>query len=131
MADVGHDDKFFQFSTVEDLRNELTADKKGKSLARRRATLKRIIANATMGNDMQELFPEVVECMDIAAIDVKKMVCAYCTSRRPLHYQLRKLEQGSAPVMHQGLLTRLHRSQPASTRFGTAVHVVSAEPPGF
>ncbi|WFC94572.1 hypothetical protein MBRA1_001205 [Malassezia brasiliensis] len=77
MADVGHDDKFFQYSTVEDLRNELTADKKGKSLARKRATLKRIIANATMGNDMQDLFPEVIECMDIAAIDVKKMVYLY------------------------------------------------------
>lgn len=129
MADVGHDDKFFQYSTVEDLRNELTADKKGKSLSRRRATLKRIIANATMGNDMQELFPEVIECMDIAAIDVKKMVCTYLRSRRPLHYQLWKLEQGPAAAVHQALLARLQRSQPAGPRFGAALHVVSAEPP--
>lgn len=84
MAEVGRDDKFFQYSTAEELRNELVADRKGKGVSRKRAALKRIIANATMGNDMHSLFAEVVECLEIDALDVKKMVCT-CPTHTDLY----------------------------------------------
>lgn len=89
MAELGRDDKFFQCSGVEELRNDLHADRKGKNTSKKKATLKRIIANATMGNDMHALFPDVVECMDIPAIDIKKMVCTY-----PSHADLYLINYG-------------------------------------
>lgn len=75
MAEVRHEDRYFQHASVEELRIELSDDRKGKSLPRKRAALKTIIANATMGRDMRALFPEVIDCMDIPALDVKRMVC--------------------------------------------------------
>jgi hypothetical protein len=39
--------------------------------------LKKIVANMTMGNDMSPLFSDVVACMGIPALDVKKMVYLY------------------------------------------------------
>jgi vesicle coat complex subunit len=39
--------------------------------------LKKIVANMTMGNDMSPLFPDVVSCMQISDLEIKKMVYLY------------------------------------------------------
>lgn len=75
MAESGKDAKFFQRGKVQELRVELQADKKDKGWVRKKTVLKKIIANATMGNDMSALFPDVVMCMNIQVLEIKKMVC--------------------------------------------------------
>ncbi|KAJ9474800.1 AP-2 complex subunit beta [Pseudozyma hubeiensis] len=77
MADSGKDAKFFQRGKVDELRTELNADKKDKGWVRKKAVLKKIIANATMGNDMSALFTDVVQCMNIQVLEIKKMVYLY------------------------------------------------------
>ncbi len=77
MADSGKDAKFFQRSKVDELRTELNADKKDKGWVRKKTVLKKIIANATMGNDMSALFPDVVQCINIQVLEIKKMVYLY------------------------------------------------------
>ncbi|WFD41640.1 hypothetical protein MPSI1_000271 [Malassezia psittaci] len=86
MAEVGHEDRCFQHASVEELRTEMSDDRKGKSLPRKRAALKTIIANATMGRDMRSLFPEVIDCMDIPALDVKRMVSIRALALRSMSY---------------------------------------------
>ncbi|WFC97560.1 hypothetical protein MYAM1_000274 [Malassezia yamatoensis] len=86
MAEVRHEDRYFQHASVEELRIELSDDRKGKSLPRKRAALKTIIANATMGRDMRALFPEVIDCMDIPALDVKRMVSTRALALRSMSY---------------------------------------------
>lgn len=71
------DAKLFQRHKAADLRMDLISDKKDKGWVRKKATLKKIIANATMGNDMSSLFNEVVDCMNIQVLEIKKMVCEY------------------------------------------------------
>lgn len=71
------DAKLFQRQRVSDLRADLISEKKDKGWVRKKTTLKKIIANATMGNDMSDLFNEVVDCMSIQVLEIKKMVCEY------------------------------------------------------
>lgn len=40
----------------------------------RRNILKKIVANISMGNDMAPLFPDVINCLSIPQLEVKKMV---------------------------------------------------------
>ncbi|SNX86199.1 probable beta-adaptin [Melanopsichium pennsylvanicum] len=77
MAESGKDAKLFQRSKVDELRTELSADKKDKGWVRKKTVLKKIIANATMGNDMSALFPDVVQCLNIQVLEIKKMVYLY------------------------------------------------------
>ena len=46
-------------------------------MGRRKAVLKRIVANMTMGQDMSALFPDIIECMVIPALEIKKMCFLY------------------------------------------------------
>ena len=39
--------------------------------------MKKIVANMTMGNDMSPLFPDVISCMQVPVLEVKKMVYLY------------------------------------------------------
>ena len=39
--------------------------------------MKKIVANMTMGNDMSPLFPDVLSCMHVPVLEVKKMVYLY------------------------------------------------------
>jgi hypothetical protein len=56
------------------LRAELQSDKKDKNFTRKKIALKKIVANMTMSNnDMAALFPDVIQCMMIPALEVKKM----------------------------------------------------------
>ncbi|EPQ31190.1 uncharacterized protein PFL1_01378 [Pseudozyma flocculosa PF-1] len=77
MAEVGKDAKYFQRGKLQELRADLSTDKKDKGWVRKKTTLKKIIANATMGNDMSGLFMDVVACMNIQVLEIKKMVYLY------------------------------------------------------
>ena len=60
---------------VAELRQELNfGGKKDKNHAAKKIALKKIVANMTMSNnDMVALFPDVVACMDIQSLEIKKM----------------------------------------------------------
>jgi AP-2 complex subunit beta-1 len=52
-------------------------DKKDPKHTKKRNVLKRIVANMTMGNDMSPLFPDVIGCMGISDLEIKKMIYLY------------------------------------------------------
>lgn len=61
---------------VAELRAELQSvgGKKDKNHSAKKIALKRIVANMTMSNnDMVALFPDVVACMHIPSLEIKKM----------------------------------------------------------
>lgn len=63
---------------VAELRLELNSGgKKDKNHAAKKIALKKIVANMTMSNnDMVGLFPDIVNCMNIPSLEIKKMcVC--------------------------------------------------------
>jgi AP-2 complex subunit beta-1 len=71
---------------VAELRAELnTGGKKDKNHAVKKIALKRIVANMTMSNnDMIALFPDVVNCMQIPSLEIKKMSAAGCRCQHTL-----------------------------------------------
>jgi hypothetical protein len=62
---------------VQALKQDLAYDKRDPKRARKKDTLKRIIANMTIGNDMSGLFSEVVDCIQSPLLEIKKMVYLY------------------------------------------------------
>ena len=60
---------------VAELRAELNSGgKKDKNHAAKKIALKKIVANMTMSNnDMVALFPDVVQSMQLASLEIKKM----------------------------------------------------------
>ena len=66
--------QYFQ-GKVAELRLELNSGgKKDKNHFAKKIALKKIVANMTMSNnDMVALFPDVVGCMQIASLEIKKM----------------------------------------------------------
>jgi len=60
---------------VAELRQELNSGgKKDKNFAAKKTALKKIVANMTMSNnDMIGLFPDVIACMTIPSLEIKKM----------------------------------------------------------
>jgi AP-2 complex subunit beta-1 len=60
---------------VAELRLELNnAPKKDKNHTAKKITLKKIVANMTMSNnDMVGLFPDIITCMQIPSLEIKKM----------------------------------------------------------
>lgn len=60
---------------VAELRIELNSGgKKDKNHAAKKIALKKIVANMTMSNnDMVALFPDIVACMTIQSLEIKKM----------------------------------------------------------
>ncbi|WVR05327.1 hypothetical protein IAU60_002341 [Kwoniella sp. DSM 27419] len=73
------DAKLFTRGKVQELRDELRGanDKRDKGFLRKKTALKKIVANMTMGNDMSPLFPDIVQCMQIQVLEIKKMVYLY------------------------------------------------------
>ena len=67
---------------VAELRLELNSGgKKDKNHSAKKVALKKIVANMTMSNnDMVALFPDVVGCMQIPSLEIKKMY-AYVSTR--------------------------------------------------
>ncbi|KAH7131861.1 adaptin N terminal region-domain-containing protein [Dendryphion nanum] len=64
---------------VAELRLELNSGgKKDKTFSAKKTALKKIVANMTMSNnDMVALFPDVVGCMHIPSLEIKKMCFLY------------------------------------------------------
>ena len=60
---------------VAELRLELNSGgKKDKNNSAKKIALKKIVANMTMSNnDMVALFPDVVGCMQMPSLEIKKM----------------------------------------------------------
>lgn len=60
---------------VAELRLELNSgNKKDKNNTAKKIALKKIVANMTMSNnDMVALFPDIIACMHIQSIEIKKM----------------------------------------------------------
>ncbi|KAJ9056981.1 hypothetical protein DSO57_1026832 [Entomophthora muscae] len=71
------DAKFFQRGKIQELRAELNSDKKDPKNQRKKMVMKKIVANMTMGNDMSSLFNDVVSCMQVDILEIKKMVYLY------------------------------------------------------
>ncbi|MBW0493464.1 hypothetical protein O181_033179 [Austropuccinia psidii MF-1] len=74
---MSQDAKLFSRGKVQELRSELQNEKKDKGFQRKKNTLKKVVANMTMGNDMSPLFSDVVQCMGIQVLEIKKMVYLY------------------------------------------------------
>lgn len=90
---------------VAELRLELNSGgKKDKNHAAKKIALKKIVANMTMSNnDMVALFPDIVGCMQIPSLEIKKMLVLPCRWREKVadkcqvllvSCQLRKNEAG-------------------------------------
>ncbi|KAH7036284.1 adaptin N terminal region-domain-containing protein [Macrophomina phaseolina] len=64
---------------VAELRLELqSGGKKDKNHSAKKIALKKIVANMTMSNnDMVALFPDIVNCMNIPSLEIKKMCFLY------------------------------------------------------
>ncbi|PBP28079.1 Adaptor protein complex beta subunit [Diplocarpon rosae] len=75
MSSSGGDAKLFARGKVAELRTELNSGgKKDKNHAVKKIALKKIVANMTMSNnDMVALFPDIVGCMQIPSLEIKKM----------------------------------------------------------
>lgn len=60
---------------VAELRQELNSGgKKDKNYSAKKIALKKIVANMTMSNnDMVALFPDVISCMNLPSLEIKKM----------------------------------------------------------
>lgn len=72
-----------QQGKVAELRAELVqpATKKDKTFSGKKIALKKIVANMTMSNnDMVALFPDIIGCMGIESLEIKKMwvMCGIC-----------------------------------------------------
>ncbi|KJZ79853.1 hypothetical protein HIM_00567 [Hirsutella minnesotensis 3608] len=73
------DSKLFSRGKVAELRQELNnGGKKDKNHSVKKIALKRIVANMTMSNnDMVALFPDIIACMNIPSLEIKKMSFLY------------------------------------------------------
>lgn len=50
------------------------SNKKDKNHSAKKIVLKKVVANMTMSNnDMVGLFPEIIGCMQIQSLEIKKM----------------------------------------------------------
>ena len=105
MADHGRQDRCFVYGSAEELGSDLV---NAKSYSKKVAVLKRIIANATMGNDMSALCTSVAECMSLQDIHIKKMGYFFLSN-----YGMRKKE---ALTPYIDLFTQDAKSQDAITR---------------
>ncbi|KAL1986835.1 hypothetical protein VTN96DRAFT_5488 [Rasamsonia emersonii] len=79
MSSGGGDAKLFARGKVAELRQELNSGgKKDKNHSAKKIALKKIVANMTMSNnDMIGLFPDVIACMTIPSLEIKKMCFLY------------------------------------------------------
>ncbi|KAK9471678.1 adaptin N terminal region-domain-containing protein [Dipodascopsis tothii] len=72
------DAKYFAKGKAAELKLELVSDKRDKNYARKRTALKKIVANMTMNNnEMVTLFPDIIQCMVIDNMEIKKMCFLY------------------------------------------------------
>ncbi|KZS99285.1 Adaptor protein complex beta subunit [Sistotremastrum niveocremeum HHB9708] len=86
-------------ASFQEFRQELQdAELKDKKFVKRKTVLKKIVANITMGNDMSPLYADVVQCLSVPSLDIKKMVYLFLVSygrSKPeqIRYALPSLQQ--------------------------------------
>ncbi|ORE06179.1 hypothetical protein BCV72DRAFT_207837 [Rhizopus microsporus var. microsporus] len=68
---------FFHVGKIQELRAELTSEKRDQKHQRKKTVMKKIVANMTMGNDMSPLFPDILNVMQVPVLEIKKMVYLY------------------------------------------------------
>ncbi|KAJ3348463.1 AP-1 complex subunit beta-1 [Kappamyces sp. JEL0680] len=68
------DAKFFTRGKVQELQADLQEFKKDPKYKGKKQALKKVIANMTMGNDMSALSAEMLGCLSIPDVEVKKMI---------------------------------------------------------
>ncbi|KAJ3255004.1 hypothetical protein HK103_006706 [Boothiomyces macroporosus] len=68
------DSKFFQRGKVHELQSELQSDRKDPKYTKKKQVLKKVVANMTMGNDMSPLSNDILSCINIPDLEIKKMV---------------------------------------------------------
>lgn len=72
------DASLFTRGKVGELREQLSLDKRDKNHKNKRTALKQIVANMTMSNnEMTALFPDIIACMGIYDLQIKKMCFLY------------------------------------------------------
>ncbi|KAL7629699.1 hypothetical protein AAE478_001222 [Parahypoxylon ruwenzoriense] len=81
----GGDSKLFARGKVAELRLELNSGgKKDKNFTQKKIALKKIVANMTMSNnEMVSLFPDIIGCMHIQSLEIKKMYLRPCRLAKP------------------------------------------------
>ena len=67
----------FHVGKIQELRAELTSEKRDQKHQRKKTVMKKIVANMTMGNDMSPLFPDILNVMQVPVLEIKKMVYLY------------------------------------------------------
>lgn len=67
----------FHLGKIQELRAELTSEKRDPKHQRKKTVMKKIVANMTMGNDMSPLFPDILNVMQVPVLEIKKMVYLY------------------------------------------------------
>jgi AP-2 complex subunit beta-1 len=82
------DAKFFTRGKIQELRAELQDIRKDSKYKLRKQTLKKVIANITMGNDMIGLSSEILGCLSIPDAEIKKMVYLYIVTYGKLKPEL-------------------------------------------
>jgi hypothetical protein len=107
-----------QQGKVAELRLELATSggKKDKNFSSKKIALKKIVANMTMSNnDMVALFPDIVACMGIESLEIKKMWVSPCLRMRGSAVAW---AQGSALMRELQVLPISCQLCPIETRLG-------------
>lgn len=76
MAGLGTDSKFFT-TTKKGETHELRQELNHQSREKKKSAVKKVIANMTVGKDVSMLFADVVNCMQTADTQLKKLVYLY------------------------------------------------------
>ncbi|KAK5957009.1 hypothetical protein OHC33_001378 [Knufia fluminis] len=116
------DAKLFARGKVAELRAELQNNgKKDKNHAAKKTTLKKIVANMTMSNnDMVALFPDVIGCMQLPVLEIKKMCFLYLQNYARMKSEI---ALQALPVLQQDLEDSNPLTRALALRTMSYIHV--------
>lgn len=68
----------FQPARAADLRNDLSVDRKDRGNKNKKAAMRKVVSNMSLNSiEMLSLFNEVIACLSVDDIELKKMCCLY------------------------------------------------------
>ncbi|KAL5627884.1 hypothetical protein BROUX41_002632 [Berkeleyomyces rouxiae] len=107
---------------VAELRLELTSGtRKDKNFQSKKVALKKIVANMTMSNsDMVALFPDVIGCMNLPSLEIKKMCFLFLVNyarARP------DVAANALPVLNQDMMDHSPLIRALALRTMSYIHV--------
>ena len=73
----GSDSRFFQNTSKKGETHELREELQSQNKDKKRDAVKKVIANMTIGKDVSMLFTDVVNCIQTANVELKKLVYLY------------------------------------------------------